>query len=135
MESVKVASAFVTCKIINPIVECDATKSVSYAADVDRNITDEQLEYFKETLEAGLTDEIEEFGSVELKTEYHPIGLLFNALSVTDIPLNVCPLNMNVRVTKNSVDVKLGMNRPYFRIYEKEIEKKKIIIRTKNIDF
>ncbi len=128
MESVKVASEFITSKIINPKVESNQMVLVAYAANVDRNFTDEDIENFKEVLETALTDEIEEFGSAELKTEYLPIGLLYDVLSVTDIPLNVCPLNMNVKVSKYSVDVKLGMSRPIVKIYEKEIEKKKELV-------
>ena len=126
MESVKVASDFIIDKILNPVVESDDTKTVCYFADADRNISAEQLGYFSEVLENGLTDEIEKYNTSELKTEYLPIGLLYDILNLTDIPLNVCPLDMSV--SRNNVKVSIGIDKPYKEIYKKENKVLKKII-------
>ena len=124
MESVNVATDFIIETMVNPTTEKMANREYVYAANVNRNFNKEKLKYFKEVLEAGLKDEINEYGSSELKTDYLPLGLLYDSLLVTDMPLNACPLNMDVVVSKSDVKVKIGMNKPFEEIYQ-ETEKAK----------
>ena len=121
MESVKVAIDYVVDKIINPCMDRKDDSICVYFAKVNRKgITKEQLKYFKEVLETGMTDEIEQFGSSELKTEYLPVGLLYDSLLVTDMPLDACPLDMDIKVDKYSTKVKLGKGKPFVNVYEQK---------------
>ncbi len=119
MKSVEVASDYIIDKIMNPCMERKEDSVCVYFAKVNRErITKKQLEYFKEVLETGMIDEIEQYGSSELKTEYMPLGLLYDSLLVTDMPLDACPLNMTVKVNRSSVTTSLGKNMPTKIMYE-----------------
>jgi hypothetical protein len=129
MESINKAADFIIESMVNPTTEKMANRLYVYAANVNRNFNKEQLKYFKEVLETGMKDEIYEYGTSELKTDYLPLGLLHDSLLVTDMPLNACPLNMDVVVSREDVKVRIGMNKPFEEIYqEKEKVKKKKLV-------
>lgn len=129
MKSINVAADFIIETMVNPTTEKMANRLYVYAANVNRNFNKEQLKYFKEVLETGMEDEIYEYGTSELKTDYLPLGLLYDSLLVTDMPLNACPLNMDVVVSKSDVKVRIGINKPFEEIYqEKEYVKRKELV-------
>ena len=131
MKSIDIAIDYIIDKIINPRMERKDDSICVYFAKVNRErITKEQLGYFREVLQVGMMDEIEKYGSSELRTEYMPVGLLYDALLVTDMPLDACPLHLTIKVNSYKVDVSIGKNMPVKTIYKEQerVKKKKLVI-------